>query len=247
MRGGAKPRECAEVVGVCRTTVTGWVNHHVPFITEVCQRRQQRSRHLSDLVGEALVQAVTVVRARLDDLAAAVALLRPRWFRSGLVAAAAFHVGVILLLNIAFTSLLIVYIAILLPGLAPPIAERITGFHRRHQRALLAVAVGLAVAAALGNPLRSVVLRDMLSLTPVTAAAVELIGLAAIVAALGAAQKSPPPLHQCTLEQPAVPVWSSTTEAQGGQPDTANAATGVPSSRPRRLSAPTPPGAAAGR
>ena len=76
MRGGAKPRECAEVVGVCRTTVTGWVNHHVPFITEVCQRRQQRSRHLSDLVGEALVQAVTVVRARLDDLAAAVALLR---------------------------------------------------------------------------------------------------------------------------------------------------------------------------
>jgi hypothetical protein len=54
------------------------VNHHVPFITEVCQRRQQRSRHLSDLVGEALVQAVTVVRARLDDgdLAAAVALLR---------------------------------------------------------------------------------------------------------------------------------------------------------------------------
>jgi len=54
------------------------VSHHVPFITEVCRRRQQRSRHLSDLVGEALVQAVTVVRARLDDgdLAVAVALLR---------------------------------------------------------------------------------------------------------------------------------------------------------------------------
>ena len=75
---GGTHRECADAAGVSRTTVTGWVNHHVPFITEMGQRRQQRSKHLSDLVGEALIQAVTVVRAKLDDgdLAAAVALLR---------------------------------------------------------------------------------------------------------------------------------------------------------------------------
>ena len=75
---GGTHRECADAAGVSRTTVTGWANHHVPFITEMGQRRQQRAKHLSDLVGEALIQAVTVVRAKLDDgdLAAAVALLR---------------------------------------------------------------------------------------------------------------------------------------------------------------------------
>jgi transposase len=40
---GGTHRECAEAAGVSRTTVTGWVNHHVPFITEIEQRRQQRS------------------------------------------------------------------------------------------------------------------------------------------------------------------------------------------------------------
>ena len=68
----------AETAGVCRTTVTGWVNHHIQFITELERRRQERSAHLSDLMGEALVKAVEVVTTRLNDcdLAAAVALLR---------------------------------------------------------------------------------------------------------------------------------------------------------------------------
>lgn len=60
---GGTHRECAEAAGVQRATVAGWVNPHVPFITEVEQRRQQRSEHLSDLVGEALIQAVTVMIA----------------------------------------------------------------------------------------------------------------------------------------------------------------------------------------
>jgi hypothetical protein len=75
---GGTHGECAAAAGVSRTTVTGWANHHVPFIAELDRRRQERSNRLSDVMGEALYKAVEVVVSKLDegDLTAAVALLR---------------------------------------------------------------------------------------------------------------------------------------------------------------------------
>lgn len=75
---GGTHEQGAEAAGVCRTTVTGWVNHHVPFIAELNRRRQERSQRLSQLTGEALCKAMEVIIGRLEDedLGAAVALLR---------------------------------------------------------------------------------------------------------------------------------------------------------------------------
>lgn len=75
---GGTHAAAATAAGVCRTTVTGWVNHHIPFITGLDRRRQERSAHMSDLMGEALLKAVGVLVERLEngELSAAVALLR---------------------------------------------------------------------------------------------------------------------------------------------------------------------------
>ncbi len=58
---GSTHREAAEAAGACRSTVTGWVNHNITFITELNQRRQFR------LVtsGEMLHQTMTAALALL--------------------------------------------------------------------------------------------------------------------------------------------------------------------------------------
>ena len=46
---GATHSEAADIAGVHRCTVTGWVNHHIGFITELNQRRHQRNQASTDL------------------------------------------------------------------------------------------------------------------------------------------------------------------------------------------------------
>lgn len=76
--GGGTHQSAATAAGVSRTTVTGWVNHNVHVIAELTQRRQQRADHLSDLISEALLGAVSLVKDRVadGDFAAAIALIR---------------------------------------------------------------------------------------------------------------------------------------------------------------------------
>ena len=76
--GGATHNAAAQAADVSRTTVTDWGNHNVHFIAELAQRRQQRADHLSDLIAEALVDAIAVMRDKIvdGDLGAAVALVR---------------------------------------------------------------------------------------------------------------------------------------------------------------------------
>lgn len=75
---GATHREAAEAAGVQRSTVTGWFNNHIGFITELDERRQQRSRAVGDLLDEAVTSALQLVATRIGegDGAAAIALLR---------------------------------------------------------------------------------------------------------------------------------------------------------------------------
>ena len=75
---GATHREAADAAGVQRSTVTGWVNHHIGFITELDQRRHQSARATGDLLDQSIRSALRLVGARIEegDLAAAIALLR---------------------------------------------------------------------------------------------------------------------------------------------------------------------------
>lgn len=75
---GATHRGAAEAAGVQRSTVTGWVNHHVGFITELDQRRHQRARATGDLLDETVGSALQLLGARISegDTSAAIALLR---------------------------------------------------------------------------------------------------------------------------------------------------------------------------
>ena len=47
---GSTHSEAADIAGVHRCTVTGWVNHHIGFITELNQRRHQRDLASADLL-----------------------------------------------------------------------------------------------------------------------------------------------------------------------------------------------------
>ena len=75
---GATHREAAAAAGVQRSTVTGWVHHHIGFITELAQRRQQRAQATGDLLDETITAALRLLAERIDegDTAAAIALLR---------------------------------------------------------------------------------------------------------------------------------------------------------------------------
>jgi len=62
---GATHREAAERAGVQRTTVTAWCNHHVAFIAERNQRRQDRV----EAAGEQLQEALSAALVHLGDKA----------------------------------------------------------------------------------------------------------------------------------------------------------------------------------
>jgi hypothetical protein len=75
---GATHRAAAELVGVQRSTVTGWVNHHVGFEAELNARRQARLAAISDQVHESLCRALDLIDEKIADghLNAAIVLLR---------------------------------------------------------------------------------------------------------------------------------------------------------------------------
>ena len=75
---GATHRAAAEQAGVQRSTVTGWVNHHVGFEAELNARRQARLVVISDRVHESLCRALDLIDEKIADghLNAATALLR---------------------------------------------------------------------------------------------------------------------------------------------------------------------------
>ena len=76
--GGATHRAAAELVGVQRSTVTGWVNHHVGFEAELNARRHARLVAISDRTHESLGRALDLIDEKIADgqLNAATALLR---------------------------------------------------------------------------------------------------------------------------------------------------------------------------
>ncbi len=75
---GATHRAAAEQAGVQRSTVTGWVNHHVGFEAELNARRRARLVAISDRVHESLCRALDLIDEKIADghLNAATALLR---------------------------------------------------------------------------------------------------------------------------------------------------------------------------
>ena len=75
---GATHRAAAEQAGVQRSTVTGWVNHHVGFEAELNARRQARLVVISDRVHESLCRALDLIDEKIADghLNAATAMLR---------------------------------------------------------------------------------------------------------------------------------------------------------------------------
>ena len=77
MAGGTH-REAAETAGVQRTTVTGWANKNIPFITEMKTRRAARSHATADRFDDVIANALDVVGDKIanGDVNAALAVLK---------------------------------------------------------------------------------------------------------------------------------------------------------------------------
>ena len=74
---GATHSEAADSAGVHRCTVTGWVNHHIGFITELNQRRHQRNLASADLLHSVIHDALQLLTQAISegDVKAAMMLL----------------------------------------------------------------------------------------------------------------------------------------------------------------------------
>ena len=74
---GATHSEAAESAGAHRCTVTGWVNHHIGFITELNQRRHQRNIASADLLHSVIHDALQLLSQAISegDIKAALTLL----------------------------------------------------------------------------------------------------------------------------------------------------------------------------
>ena len=74
---GATHNEAAEIAGVHRCTVTGWVNHHIGFITELNQRRYQRDLASADLLHKLVHNSLQLISDVIagGDIKAALTLL----------------------------------------------------------------------------------------------------------------------------------------------------------------------------
>ena len=74
---GSTHSEAAESAGVHRCTVTGWVNHHIGFITELNQRRHQRNLASADLLHSVIHDALQLLSQAISegDVKAAMTLL----------------------------------------------------------------------------------------------------------------------------------------------------------------------------
>ncbi len=74
---GATHSEAADSAGVHRCTVTGWVNHHIGFVTELNQRRHQRNLASADLLHSVIHDALQLLLQVISegDVKAAMMLL----------------------------------------------------------------------------------------------------------------------------------------------------------------------------
>jgi hypothetical protein len=75
---GALQWEAAEKAGVQRTTVTAWCNHHIAFIAERNQRRQDRVEAAGEQLQETLCAALVHLgeKVREGDTGAAVTIVK---------------------------------------------------------------------------------------------------------------------------------------------------------------------------
>ena len=64
---GATHNEAADIAGVHRCTVTGWVNHHIGFITELNQRRHQRNLASADLLHSVIQDALRLLTQAISE------------------------------------------------------------------------------------------------------------------------------------------------------------------------------------
>ncbi|MBT7028914.1 MAG: hypothetical protein HN969_15295 [Verrucomicrobia bacterium] len=71
---GATHREAAKAAGACRSTVTGWVNHNITFITELNQRRQSRLVASGETLHQTMAAALSLLAEKIDAGDAEVAL-----------------------------------------------------------------------------------------------------------------------------------------------------------------------------
>ena len=75
---GATHQEASTVVGVSRTTVTEWANHHVQFIAELNVRRTARLDASASRLQTVVVKALVLLESEIDagNVASATALLK---------------------------------------------------------------------------------------------------------------------------------------------------------------------------
>ena len=75
---GSTHQEAATAISVSRTTVTGWVNHHVEFIAELNVRRTARLKASADRLQTVVLKALLIVEAEIDsgDVPSALAFLK---------------------------------------------------------------------------------------------------------------------------------------------------------------------------
>jgi hypothetical protein len=71
---GATQREAAKAAGASRSTVTGWVNHNITFITELNQRRQSRLVASGETLHQTMAAALALLAEKIDAGDAEVAL-----------------------------------------------------------------------------------------------------------------------------------------------------------------------------
>ena len=71
---GATHREAAKAAGASRSTVTGWVNHNITFITELNQRRQSRLVSSGESLHQTMAAALALLAEKIDAGDAEVAL-----------------------------------------------------------------------------------------------------------------------------------------------------------------------------
>ena len=64
---GSTHSEAADTAGVHRCTVTGWVNHHIGFITELNQRRHQRNIASADLLHAVIYDALQLLSKSISE------------------------------------------------------------------------------------------------------------------------------------------------------------------------------------
>ena len=64
---GASQQQASIQAGVARTTVTNWINHHVPFIQELNRQRNERTQLLTEHGTRVAQKALTTVENAIEE------------------------------------------------------------------------------------------------------------------------------------------------------------------------------------